>query len=100
MQTILEKSEEDRPFKNLARRQAKSIRAELGGKSDRVAFVKGKLVEADEMFNKGEKLAAEEHWKSIVDLYGSLPEFSKQVNEAKARLASADKPQSNVEALK
>jgi hypothetical protein len=89
MQTILANSDDDQPFRHLARRQARKIRQELGGKGDRAAFVNSKLAEADEMYLNGQKLAAEEQWKSIEELYGSLPEFTPQVEQARDRLSNA-----------
>ncbi|MBX3441708.1 MAG: protein kinase [Planctomyces sp.] len=88
MQSILKNDEPARPFRNLARRQAEKIRAELGGETDRVAFVNEKLRTADAAYRSGEELKAQETWKSIVTLYGNIPEFRQQVEFAERRLAS------------
>jgi len=89
MQNLLRKDAEARPFRSLARRQAEKIEATLGGESDRVAFVEGKLAAADEAYLAGRRGEAEKDWKSIVELYGSIAEFQPQVARAQDRIDNA-----------
>ncbi|OAI53525.1 hypothetical protein AYO47_04590 [Planctomyces sp. SCGC AG-212-M04] len=87
MENLLRKDESQRPFRSLARRQAEKIEAEIGGKGDRTAFINKWLADSDEAFRKGNRAEAQKDWKSIVDLYASMPEFSAQVQHASDRLA-------------
>ncbi|QDT56492.1 Serine/threonine-protein kinase PK-1 [Caulifigura coniformis] len=87
MEKLLSKDAGERPFRSLARRQAEKIEAEIGGKGDRTAFINQWLVDADTAFRKGNRAEAQKIWKSIYDLYGSMPEFHAQVQQADARLA-------------
>jgi hypothetical protein len=87
MENLLRKEASERPFRSLARRQAEKIEAEIGGKGDRTAFINKWLADADATFRKGSRAEAQKDWKSIVDLYGNMPEFSAQVQQASDRLA-------------
>jgi serine/threonine-protein kinase len=98
MQKVLGNSPEDKPFRSLARRQGEKIRASLGGKTDRIAFVNEKLAEADRIFQEGSRLEAKEIWKGISKLYGSNSELEQQVMQAEDRLENAEKTLSRSEA--
>jgi len=87
MEKLLSKDASERPFRSLARRQAEKIEAEIGGKGDRTAFINQWLVDADAAFRKGNRAEAQKIWKSVYDLYGSMPEFQAQVKQADDRLA-------------
>ena len=91
MQTILQNDKEAAPIRSLARWRADAIRQEIGGKFDRASFINGKLVEADQLDVSGKGFEARKLWESIVELYGSNPEFSKQVSAAEQKLKTIDK---------
>jgi len=80
---------EDRPYLNLARRQAKKIRSQVHSETDRTAFIQEQLEKADELFTDGKKLAAREKWQAIVKLYGDNPEFETYTRQASERLIEA-----------
>lgn len=80
---------EDRPYLNLARRQAEKIRAQAQGETDRTAFIKQQLQEADQLFADGKKLVAREKWQAIVKLYGDNAEFEAFTKQASDRLIEA-----------
>jgi serine/threonine-protein kinase len=90
MQTILQNDKEAAPIRSLARWRADAIRQEIGGKFDRASFINGKLVEADDLMVSGKSFEARKLWESIVELYGSNPEFSKQVSTAEAKLKTLE----------
>jgi len=87
MEKLLSKDASERPFRSLARRQAAKIEAEIGGRGDRTAFINQWLTDADAAVRKGNRAEAQKIWKSISDLYGSMPEFHAQVQQANDRLA-------------
>jgi serine/threonine-protein kinase len=87
MENLLRNDEQDRPFRSLARRQAENIEKELGGKGDRTARINQWLKDADAAYQKGNRGEAQKDWKSIVELYGNMPEFGAQVQQANDRLA-------------
>jgi len=86
---ISQESPEDRPYLNLARRQAGKIRAQARGDSDRTEFIRQQLEQADQLFADGKKLAAREKWQAIVKLYGDNTEFETFTRQASDRLVEA-----------
>ena len=90
MQTILQNDKEAGPIRSLAKWRADAIREEIGGKFDRATFINGKLDEADKLLASGKSFEARKLWESIVELYGSNPEFSKQVSTAEQKLKSLE----------
>ncbi|QDU35945.1 Serine/threonine-protein kinase PK-1 [Maioricimonas rarisocia] len=89
MVTLLKEQRDDseaRPFINLARRQAQRIKSSVGSSTDRTAFIKEQLAEADTLYLAGEAVRAREKWQSIVRLYGDNAEFEVHVQKARARL--------------
>lgn len=82
-------SDQNRPYRNLARRQAAKIRSQVGEKTDRTEFIQAQLEEADRLFAEGKKLAAREKWQAITKLYGDIKEFETYTQQATARLVEA-----------
>jgi len=90
MQKLLSPDDpENRPYLNLARRQAAKIRAQVHGDTDRTAFLKDQLEQADKLFAEGKKLAASDKWRSILQLYGNNTEFETFTQQANDRLNEA-----------
>jgi serine/threonine-protein kinase len=87
MPKVLPNDEENRPYLNLARRQAEQIRSGLGGATDRTAFIKEQLEQADQLFTEGQKVLAQDKWQAIVRLYGDNAEFEPFTKQARDRLA-------------
>ncbi len=79
-----------RPYVNLSRRQAQSIRDALGDDDDPVQFVREQLAQADDFYRQGELVRARSRWQSLVSLYESNPEFTFLVEQAKARLVDPE----------
>lgn len=94
MTRLLEATDENRPFINLARRQIAQIKAD-SGTSDRITFVNSQLKHADALVGQGELLAAREIWDSIVKLYRGHRELEPLVAEAEQRL---ERPNSSSQA--
>jgi serine/threonine-protein kinase len=86
MPKVLPNDEENRPYLNLARRQAEQIRSGLGGATDRTAFIKEQLAQADALFTQGQKVQAQDKWQAIVRLYGDNAEFEPLTQQARERL--------------
>ncbi len=87
MQRLLADDEESRPYLNLARRQVQRIDDSLGSDTDRFAFIRAKLDEADQLYRDGNSRGANHHWEDIIKLYGELNEFELLVAQARTRLA-------------
>ncbi|WP_437200960.1 serine/threonine protein kinase [Planctomicrobium sp. SH664] len=83
---VIALSEESRPYLNLARRQADKIRSEVSGETDRTAFIKGQLEQADQLYVDGQKIQAREKWQAINRLYGNSREFDVYTTQARNRL--------------
>ncbi|RLS54034.1 MAG: serine/threonine protein kinase [Planctomycetota bacterium] len=90
MQTLIESTEESRPFLNLARHRAELIRKGADNQADRTAYVEAQLKKADDEFLQGDKVQAREKWQSIVKLYSDSPVFASIVARAKARVIDAE----------
>lgn len=82
---LLEPTDENRPFINLARRQIAQIKEE-SRTSDRITFVLAQLKQADELSSNGELVAAREIWDSICKLYRGHRELEPLVAKAEASL--------------
>jgi len=76
----------NRPYLNLARRQAEKIRSQALGETDRTVFINNQLEQADQLYDDGKKLAAREKWQAIVKLYGGNSEFDTFTQRANDRL--------------
>ena len=92
---LLQEREDDRPFRNLAKRQVAGLDAAGAGSVDRKQIVETALKKAREQFLAGKKHLAEETWLSIIKLYESNADFADEVTEARAgragRLSDAAK---------
>jgi len=86
MPNVIKNDEENRPFLNLARRQAGKIKASVGSDTDRTAFIEGQLAEAATLYETGKTLEARKKWQAIIRLYGSNPEFEKLTAQASQNL--------------
>lgn len=83
-------SEKVKPFLNLARKRAAEIRAEASGDTDRTAFIRRQLDEADQMYKEGRTLQAREKWQAVVRLYGALSEFENLTTQARDKLKDTE----------
>ena len=81
---LLKDREEDRPFRNLAKRQLAGLEAAGAGSVDRKQIVDAALKKAREQFLAGKKHIAEETWLSIIKLYDGNADFADEVAEAQA----------------
>jgi serine/threonine protein kinase len=81
---LLKDREEDRPFRNLAKRQLAGLEAAGAGSVDRKQIVDAALKKAREQFLAGKRHIAEETWLSIIKLYDGNADFSDEVAEAQA----------------
>ncbi len=87
MVKLLNDSEKDRPYVNLAKRKITEIEGAGYLPQDTVAVVNEALKRADESFTQGEVLKAKEIWNSVTTLYTGNKELEQQVKYARARLA-------------
>ncbi len=76
----------DRPYVNLARRQAAEIERQ-GASSDRLQFVAKRLADADQLAADGEQIEARKIYNSIITLYGHDREFEALVEHAQLQLS-------------
>ncbi len=79
---VIAVSDENRPYLNLARRQAEKIKSSVTGDTDRTAFIQNQLDDAAKLYTDGKKLQAREKWQAIVRLYGDNAEFEVFTNRA------------------
>jgi len=82
--------EDDRAFVNLANKNILRIRE--AGTPDRIEIVNSNLRKADELARRGELIAAEKLWDSVVNLYGDNQELSRQAEYARQCLKSNGNP--------
>ena len=81
---LLKDREDDRPFRNLAKRHLAGLEAAGAGSVDRKQIVSAALKKAREQFLAGRKHVAEETWLSIIKLYESNADFADEVAEARS----------------
>lgn len=81
---LLKDREDDRPFRNLAKRQLAGLEAAGAGSVDRKQIVEAALKKAREQFLAGKKHLAEETWLSIIKLYEGNADFADEVAEAQS----------------
>ena len=80
--------EANRPYVNLAKRQIAAIQSDASGdQSDRQKFVLEALARAEQLYQSGAVVPANEVWSGIVSLYGSNRELRPLVEVAQARLS-------------
>ena len=84
MSDLLKDREEDRSYRNLAKRQLALLENAGDGNVDRKQIVNDALKKAREQYFRGQTHAAEETWRSIIKLYEGKPEFADEVAEARA----------------
>lgn len=84
MSDLLKDRDEDRSYRNLAKRQLALLENAGDGNVDRKQIVNDALKKAREQYLSGQTLAAEETWRSIIKLYEGKPEFTEEVVEARA----------------
>ncbi len=80
---LLKDREQDRPFRNLAKRQLAILETVGDGNVDRKQIVRDALRKAREQYVAGNKQAAET-WLSIIQLYEGNADFADEVAEARA----------------
>ena len=81
---VLKDREEDRSYRNLAKRQLAVVENAGDGNVDRKQIVNDALKKAREEYGNGKSSAAEETWRSIIKLYEGKAEFADEVAEARA----------------
>lgn len=81
---LLKDREQDRSYRNLAKRQLALLENAGDGNVDRKQIVNDALKKAREQFLGGKTHAAEETWRSIIKLYDGKAEFAEEVAEARA----------------
>ncbi|HLQ43818.1 MAG TPA: protein kinase, partial [Planctomycetaceae bacterium] len=81
---LLKDREQDRPYRNLAKRQVATLEASGAGSVDRKQIVNDALRKAREQFIDGKEHLANETWRSIIKLYEGNTEFADEVAEARA----------------
>lgn len=81
---LLKDREQDRSYRNLAKRQLALLENAGDGNVDRKQIVNDALKKAREQFLGGKTHAAEETWRSIIKLYDGKAEFTEEVAEARA----------------
>ena len=81
---LLKDREQDRSYRNLAKRQLALLENAGDGNVDRKQIVNDALKKAREQFLGGQTHAAEETWLSIIKLYDGKAEFAEEVAEARA----------------
>lgn len=81
---LLKDREQDRSYRNLAKRQLALLENAGDGNVDRKQIVNDALKKAREQFLGGKTHAAEETWRSIIKLYDGKAEFTEEVAEAYA----------------
>ncbi len=81
---LLKDREQDRSYRNLAKRQLALLENAGDGNVDRKQIVNDALKKAREQFLGGKTHAAEETWRSIIKLYDGKAEFAEEVAEAHA----------------
>lgn len=81
---LLKDREQDRSYRNLAKRQLALLENAGDGNVDRKQIVNDALKKAREQFLAGQTHAAEETWRSIIKLYDGKAEFAEEVAEARA----------------
>ena len=100
---LLKDHEQDRPYRNLAKRQLAGLETAGDGNVDRKQIVRDALRKAREQYVAGNKQAAET-WLSIIQLYEGNADFAEEVAEARAgragRLNESPTPADNPADLK
>ena len=84
MSDLLKERDEDRSYRNLAKRQLAVLENAGDGHVDRKQIVNDALKKAREQSLAGKTHLAEETWRSIIKLYEGKPEFADEVTEARA----------------
>lgn len=87
---LFKEREEDRAFVNLANKRTLEIRQ--AGTPDRIEIVNSNLRKADDLARRGELIAAQSVWESIINLYGDNQELSRQADYAQRCLKSDGDP--------
>ncbi len=83
---LFKSNEDERPFVNLSLRQIREIETNPPDKEELLAFLNEKLDQADQLFEKGDVVAAKRIWDSILSLYNGNAEMLSVVSRAQGRL--------------
>ncbi|MGV3485240.1 MAG: serine/threonine protein kinase, partial [Planctomycetaceae bacterium] len=86
LETLLADDPKYKPFVGLARRQVARIRGKTTEMGEAAKIVQAKLSEADELFQRGNVVAARDIWYSIVELYENNADVAPLVQVAQQRL--------------
>lgn len=95
METLLADDPKYKPFVNLARRQIGRIREQKTDAGEASRIVQAKLLEANELIDSGNVVAARDIWYSVVELYGNNSDVAPLVKIAQQKLSGiseADSP--------
>ena len=74
---------------NLAKRQVARIRSKTTETGEATRIVQSKLAEADDLFRRGNVVAARDIWYSVIELYGDNADVAPLVKTAQQRLSDA-----------
>ncbi len=83
---LYQENPDERPFVNLSLRQIREIEAEPPDKEELKRFLTGKLDEAEQLYERGDVLAAKKIWDSILSLYNGNAEMVSIVSRAQRRI--------------
>lgn len=86
MLDLLPDEQDNRPYRNIARREIASLQGEGNLAQRRRDFIQGRLDDAELLVQEDKRLEAERIWRSILSLYQNHPELSPLVEAARQRL--------------
>jgi len=89
LETLLGDEPRYKPYVNLAKRQVARIRSATTETGEATRIVQSKLAEADDLFRRGNVVAARDIWYSVIELYGDNADVAPLVKTAQQRLSDA-----------
>lgn len=87
---LLPNEEENRPYRNIARREAAALQGQGNLAQKRREFIQQRLNDADQLVQEGKLPEAERIWRSMVSLYQNHPDLNTLVDVARQRLRTLD----------
>lgn len=89
MVDLLPSEPANRPYRNIARREAAALQGEGNLAEQRRAFLDSRLADAARLAEEGKQDEAERIWRSILNLYGNRPELSEFADRARRALGES-----------
>ncbi len=86
---LLPDTDENRPYRNIARRNAAELQGEGNLAEQRRAFLEERLADADTLYADGKSREAERIWRSIINLYSKHSELDEYVQRARRALGES-----------